>query len=163
MKNIKNKINSMNKKLLTVAFLFISAGILSTSTFAQEAPGDSGSGIAGEDIDGGRATATSSPTQPLGVHFTRNNGDGTCGEKAQIRLYYTVAPTVAPVLTQIYYQNDQLYTNLLPITGNITDFANKGYISFCLPTANIPPAIKLSLTYNPGGASQSSVSISGTN
>lgn len=162
MKNIKNKkINSMKKRLLTFAVLALSLCISSTSTYAQDDSGGA-AGSTGSVNNGGSTAVAVSTTQPLGIHFTRNNGDGTCGERAQIRLYYTVAPTVAPVLTQIYYNGQPLYTNLLPVTGNIADFASKGYVSFCLPTANIPPAIKLSLSYNPGGSSQPSATITGT-
>jgi hypothetical protein len=150
----------MKKRLLTFAILALSFCITSTNIYAQDDSG--GAAGSGTTIVGGGTTVAGSTTQPSGIYFTRNNGDGTCGERAQIRLYYTVAPTVAPVLTQIYYDGQPLYTNLLPVTGNIADFASKGYVSFCLPTANIPPAIKLTLTYNPGGSSQPSASISGT-
>lgn len=139
----------MKKKLLSLTFIILSICFVSASSFAQIAPGDSGSG-------------TPVPPQPLAYHFTRNNGDGTCGGAAQIRLYYTTAPTVAPVLTQIYYNGEPLYTNLLPVTGDIAGYATNGYVSFCLPTANIPPAIKLTLTYVPGGSGQAAVEISGT-
>ena len=149
----------MKKRLLTFAALILSICIGATNTYAQDDSGGA-AGSTGPIVSGG-TTATTATAQPLAVHFTRNNGDGTCGGQAQIRFYYTVAPTVAPVLTQIYYQDQPLYTNLLPVTGNITGFASKGYISFCLPTANIPPALKLTLTYNPGGSSQPA-SISGT-
>ena len=150
----------MKKKLLSFAVIVLSVCLFTTKTFAQVAPGDDGSG--GTPPDGGGTTGTTVPAQPLGYHFTRNNGDGTCGGEAQIRLYYTTAPAVAPVLTQIYYQGQPLYTNFLPVTGNIANYASKGYVSFCLPTSNIPPAIKLTLTYIPGGTGQAADDISGT-
>ena len=146
----------MKKKLLSLTVIVMSLFLVSTSSMAQTAPGDSGGGIPPD------GSGTSIPAQPLGYHFTRNNGDGTCGGEAQIRLYYTTAPTVAPVLTQIYYQGAPLYTNLMPVTGNLSTYATKGYVSFCLPTSNIPPAIKLTLTYNPGGTGQAADEISGT-
>ena len=71
-------------------------------------------------------------------------------------------PTVKPVLTQIYYNGAVLYTNFLPVTGDNTTFASYGYVSFCLLQSNIPPAIKLDLTYNPGGTGQPADQISGT-
>ena len=150
----------MKKKLISLTVIVLSICFVSASSFAQTAPGDSGGGT--PPPDGGGTTGTSVPAQPLGYHFTRNNGDGTCGGEAQIRLYYTTAPTVAPVLTQIYYQGQPLYTNLMPITGNLSTYATKGYVSFCLPTSNIPPAIKLTLTYTPGGTGQAADEISGT-
>ena len=150
----------MKKVLHTFSLLFISLCMFSISSFAQDVPGGEGDG-SGTPPDGGGTTGTVA-AQPLGVHFTRNNGDGTCGGNAQIRLYYTTAPTVAPVLNQIDYLGSPLYSNLLPVTANITDFASKGYVSFCLPTSNIPPAIKLTLNYKPGGTSQPVAEISGT-
>ena len=134
--------------------------LFSANLFAQDVPGGSSDGGGGTPPDPG-GTGTTVPAQPLGIHFTRNNGDGTCGGLAQIRLYYTTAPTVAPVLTQIDYNGAPLYTNFTPVTGNIADFATKGYVSFCLSVSNIPPAIKLILTYTPGGTNQAPAQISG--
>lgn len=147
----------MKKNYLKFAFLMLSICFFTAKTFAQTAPGDSGSGGTGGTIDGGTTTATP-PPQPLAIHFTRNNGDGTCGGEAQIRMYYSTAPTAAPVLTQIYYNGSPLYSNMLPVTGNISNYATTGYVSFCLPTANIPPAIKLDLTYSPTSAQNAVIS-----
>lgn len=148
----------MKKTLLSLTVVLFMT-FFSTNVFAQPAPGDNGSG--GTPPDGG-GTGITIPAQPLAYHFTRNNGDGTCGGEAQIRMYYTTAPTVAPILTQIDYNGAPLYTNFLPVTGDISGCATKGYVSFCLPTANIPPAIKLTLTYTPGGTGQPADQISGT-
>ena len=148
----------MKKTLLSLTVVLFMT-FFSTNVFAQPAPGDDGSGgVLPPDLGG----TPSVPPQPLAYHFTRNNGDGTCGGEAQIRMYYTTAPTVAPVLTQIYYQGAPLYTNFLPVSGDIAGYATKGYVSFCLSTANIPPAIKLALTYTPGGTGQAADQISGT-
>lgn len=147
------------KKILVSFTVVLLMSFFSTNLFAQPAPGDDGGG-GGLPVDpSGTGTV---PAQPLGYHFTRNNGDGTCGMQAQIRLYYTVKPTVAPVLTEIYYNGAPLYTSFTPVTGNMADYATKGYVSFCLSTSNIPPAIKLSLTYTPGGTNQPAAHISGT-
>lgn len=148
----------MKKALLSfTVVLFMS--LFSANIFAQDVPGGESDGSGGgtpPDEPG-----TSATTQSTAVHFTRNNGDGTCGDKAQIRMYYTVAPTAQPLLTQIYYQEQPLFANFTPVAGNIADFATKGYVSYCLNTTNIPPAIKLTLTYN-ASSSQQGVSISGT-
>ena len=149
----------MKRKLLSFTILFVAFTVFSISSFAQVVPGGSGDG-SGTPPDGGGTTGTPIP-QPTAIHFTRNNGDGTCGGLAQIRLYYTTAPTVAPVLTQIEYNGAPLYTNFTAVTGNIADYASKGYVSFCLTTSNVPPAIKLTLTYN-ASSTQQNVSISGT-
>lgn len=145
----------MKKRLLTFAVLILSLCITSTS-FAQDDSGGS-AGTGGGTPDGGGTTVTA---QPTGVHFTRNNGDGTCGGQAQIRMYYATAPTVAPVLNQIWYNGATLYSNFVPVTGDISNYATTGYVSFCLTTSNIPPAIKLSLDYS--ASATQSVTISGT-
>jgi hypothetical protein len=147
----------MKKRLLTFAILLISLGVTSTS-FAQDDTGGAAGGSTGGTSGGGTTVAA----QPLAIHFTRNNGDGTCGMQAQIRMYYTTAPTVAPVLTQIDYNGSPLYANFAPVVGDISKYATTGYVSFCLPTSNIPPAIKLTLTYTPGGTGQAADQISGT-
>lgn len=148
----------MKKTPLQLSILFVSIIALSTTSFAQEVPGGAGDGSSIESSE----TSANGSAQPLGIHFTRNNGDGTCGGQAQIRLHYNSAPTVSPLLTEIIYQGEPLYTNYVPIKGDIVNFASKGYVSFCLPTSNIPPAVKLTLTYKPSESSQSA-SISGTN
>lgn len=148
----------MKKRLQSFAIITLSLFTFSAASFGQIAPGGSGSGTP-PPVDGGGTTVAS---QPLPTSFTRNNGDGTCGMEAQIRLYYTTAPTASPVLQNIWYNGAPLYSNFQPVTGNIADYATKGYVSFCLPTSNIPPAIKLILDIIPSSV-QSVYSISGTN
>jgi hypothetical protein len=148
----------MKKRLFTFAILLFTTCLFSANVFSQPAPGDDGGTGGGLPVDGGGTTVV---TQPEAIHFTRNNGDGTCGGMAQIRMYYATAPTTAPVLTQIYYNGAPLYTNFTAVTGDISNYATTGYVSFCLNTSNIPPAIKLTLTYNASSAQQG-LSISGT-
>lgn len=147
----------MKKNLLSFAVLVLSFCIFTTKTFAQADSGGSAGGGTGGTIDGGGTVGTPAP-QPLAIHFTRNNGDGTCGGEAQIRMYYSTAPTASPILNQIYYNGSPLYTNMLPIKGDISNYATTGYVSFCLPTANIPPAIKLDLSYSPTSAQTATIS-----
>lgn len=144
----------MKKTVHTFAFLF-SLCLFSLTSIAQDIPGGSGDG-SGTTPDGSGANAS----QPSAKHFTRNNGDGTCGGQAQIRMFYTTAPTASPWLTQIYYQDAPLYSDFTSVQGDISKYASTGYVSFCLPTSNIPPAIKLTLTYSPSPSQE--VSISGT-
>lgn len=148
------------KKVLLSFTVVLLMSFFSVNIFAQDVPGGESGGGGGTTPPDGSGTGSTAP-QPTGVHFTRNNGDGTCGGQAQIRLYYTTAPTVAPVLTQIYYQEAPLFANFVPVTANISNYASTGYASFCLNASNIPPAIKLTLTYNASSA-QNGVSISGT-
>lgn len=148
----------MKKTFLSfTVVLFMS--LFTTNIFAQDVPGGESDGSGGTpppDDPGNSVTV-----QPAAVHFTRNNGDGTCGDKAQIRFYYTTAPTSQPLLTQIYYDGQPLFANFTPVAGNITDFASKGYVSFCLNVSNIPPAIKLTLTYD-ASSTQKGLEITGT-
>lgn len=146
-------------KKLFLSFTVILMSFFSANLLAQDVPGGSSDGGGGTPPDGG---STGVPAQPQAIHFVRNNGDGTCNGMAQIRLYYSTAPTVAPVLTEITYQNEPLYSNFSSVTGSLANFANTGYVSFCLTTSNIPPAIKLTLTYKPGGTNQPAEQISGT-
>ena len=143
----------MKKRLLTFAVLILSLCITSTSFAQDDSGGSAGSG--GGTADGGGTTVA---TQPNAIHFTRNNGDGTCGGQAQIRMYYTTAPTAAPVLNQIWYNGAPLYSNFTAVTGDISSYATTGYVSFCLPTSNIPPAIKLTLDYKPSSAQTATIS-----
>jgi hypothetical protein len=148
----------MKQKLISglIAFSFL---VISNVSFAQEDSGGSAGGDgSGLPPDGGGTTVVA---QPIPFHFTRNNGDGTCGGLAQIRMYYTTAPTTAPVLTQIYYNGVPLFENFTPVTGDLSTYATTGYVSFCLSQSNIPPAIKLTLTYN-ASSIQQNLSITGT-
>lgn len=147
----------MKKIFLLFAAFLLSFCFLSAKTFAQDVPG--GAANAGGVIDFG---GTSYPVQPIATEFTRNNGDGTCGGEAQIRLYFSQAPTIAPVLNEIWYQDSPLYSNFQPVTGDLSTYATTGYVSFCLTASNIPPAIKLTLDIIPSVA-QAGYSISGTN
>lgn len=122
----------MKKQLLLSCFLVLSTLLFTNNSFAQREAGGS--------ADGGTIVP-----EPCPVSFTRNNGNGTCGEQAEIRIFYSAVPTYAPTLENILYKGEPLLTNTLPITGNIADLASKGYISYCLSTSNIPSAVKLSI------------------
>lgn len=139
----------MKKQLLTITVLILSLCIGSSNSFAQ-------------DDTGGSAGSTSGPvdTQPNAVHFTRNNGDGLLAQ-AHIKMYYTTAPTCAPILTEIYYQGLPLFANFAPVTGDISNFAATGYVTFRIAASNIPPAIKLTLTYRTSPTA-AEITISGT-
>lgn len=147
------------KKLLSTSVVLLALFFFSATTFAQTAPGDSGSGTT-PPPDGGGTTST--VTQPLAVQFFRNNGDGTCGAKAQIRLYYNTAPSIAPTLDNIIYNGAPLIANFVPEGSILSDLTTKGYFSFCLPVDNVPPAIKLTIQYHYGGTIQAA-ELSGTN
>src|SRR5688500_1664041 len=113
------------KKFLLFFTVLVCMSIFSANVFAQDVRGGESDVTCGGGLppdEGG----TSTTTQTTAVHFTRNNGDGTCGDKAQIRMYYSVAPTAKPLLTQIYYQDAPLFANFTPVAGNIADYATIG-------------------------------------
>ena len=141
---MKRITTTLKKSAGFLAFAFCM--FISSTSFAQR---DAGGSSGGE------------PPQPCPIHFVRNNGDGTCGGSAQIRMYYTTAPTVAPTLISILYNGDPLTPNQTPIVGDISNYATNGYVSFCLPMSNIPPAIKLTLTIN-YSTTQQECTIAGT-
>lgn len=140
----------MKKQILTICLMILGTIIFSSSSFAQRDAGGSSDG-------------NTTPPQPCPTAFARNNGNGTCGGQAQIRLYFTQAPLVAPTLENILYQGEPLLTNAYPISGNVADLATQGYISYCLPTSNIPPAIKLTVIYKYASSGQEDCMLSGTN
>jgi hypothetical protein len=109
---------------------------------------------------GGSGDGLGAP-QPCPTSFTRNNGDGSCKWRSTDQVVLHYPPTVAPTLESILYNDEPLFSNGMPVEGNLADYATKGYVSFCLPTSNIPPAIKLTLqiTY---GWNATTCTISGT-
>lgn len=150
----------MKTKLLTFAFLFISTCILSTTTFAQPAPGDNGTGPGGGTPPDGGGTGGTPPPAPMIYTFKRNNGNGwgVCGGDAQIRVAFSPMPSsYIPCITEIWYQGAKITNVILPVYGEIID-KTQPYVSYCLmgslpatnngnPLANIPPASKLTLVF----------------
>ena len=135
------------KKILFTIFLLTC--FFSNNIFAQRDAGGSSDGLGG--------------VQPCATSFVRNNGNGSCDGQAQIRLFFSQAPLYAPTLESILYNGEPLLTNGLPVSGNINDLATLGYISYCLPTSNIPPAIKLTLVLKYNHSTQDDCVLSGNN
>jgi hypothetical protein len=133
--DLKQKIIIMKKKLIPILVfvLFIS---FSSHGFAQAAPGDSGNG--GADGVGS--------TQPSPVSFKRNNGNGTCGGEAQIRVAFDLKPDYLPVMEEIKYEG----CTLPVVFGDIdaSQLAKKGYVSYCILSGNIPPAGKIAIKFH---------------
>lgn len=128
------------KNIFPFALMLFATFILSSKSFSQDA-GGSASGYAN--------------SQPCPVSFKRNNGNGTCGGDAQIRLNFNEAPQFAPTLVAVYYNGAAVTGIILPIEGDLSNFAAKGYISYCLSGSNIPPAKKLVLHFRYPGTGQS--------
>ncbi len=146
MKNITTQISKSITKVLLTAFLFAAFALTATDTFAQTR-------------DTGGSADGSCLTYPSPSLFKRNNGQGTCGGDAQIRLYFNERPTVVPTLMAIYYNGEQVAGVLVPIEGDISTFDKKGYVSYCISGTNIPPAHKLTLQFHFANSCQEDILI----
>jgi hypothetical protein len=132
----------MKKRFFPIAVFVLFISLFSSNTFAQPAPGDSG--------DGGPDGVGS--TQPSPVSFKRNNGNGTCGGEAQIRVAFNLLPDYLPVMEEIKYEG-----RTIPVVfGDIdaSQLVKKGYVSYCILSGNIPPAIKLAIKFHYLGSNQ---------
>lgn len=128
-----NKLNPTMKNILVLVSLVLFTCLFSTKTFAQR--------------EAGGTSAGSGTHQPCPDYFKRNNGNGTCGGDAQIRVYFSQQVTSAPVLTAVWYQGEQITGIALPVYGDMSELSKKGYISYCIEGRNIPPAIKITLQF----------------
>ncbi len=144
MKNITSQIKRSITKVLLTAFLFSAFTLTATETFAQRSEA------------GGSANGSCS-TYPSPTFFKRNNGQGTCGGDAQIRLYFNQRPTVVPTLMAVYYNGSHVAGVLVPIEGDISTFDKKGYVSYCISGTNIPPAHKLTLQFRYANSCQEDI------
>ena len=132
----------MKTRSFAVYFLLLFTSIFSdTKLFAQREAGGSNDGIC--------------VPQPPPIAFKRNNGQGTCGGDAQIRLYFNQSPSTAPVLINLMYEDGTPIDYIsLPVYGDISQFAKKGYIGYCLDGGNIPPAKKIIAVWHFPGSCQ---------
>ena len=148
---MKTKPSIMKTKLLTAFLIVLWCTIFSNTTLAQRDAGGSSAG-------GGNYSGSNSPDciiQPSPVSFKRNNGQGTCGGDGQIRLSFNQNPTEAPVLTALMYEDGSPITYIsVPIIGDVSDLAKKGYISYCLMGGNIDPAKKVIAVFHYQGGCQ---------
>ncbi|MGI8584268.1 MAG: hypothetical protein ACR2KX_18905 [Chitinophagaceae bacterium] len=147
----------MKTKLLSFTFLLISICFFSTTSFAQTAPGDDGSDIP---VEGGGTLIT--PYTYSSFTFKRNNGNGNgvCGDRAQIRVVFDPMPpttTDIPKLSAIWYQGTNLLGTRVSVSATTIISHTQPYVSYCLtgllpaPGAsggNIPPAEKLTLEFS---------------
>jgi hypothetical protein len=94
-------------------------------------------------------TFAQSPSCPNS--FTRNNGNGQCGQ-GLLKLVYTNCPAIAPLIDSIYING--VKANLTLGLPNISNCISRNYISYCIISGNIPPTsawqIFLSLPGIPG-------------
>jgi hypothetical protein len=140
----------MKTKLLTVfVVVFVLCLSQSNKSFAQRDAGGTATGTGSGSVSG----QIDCITQPPPISFKRNNGQGTCGNDAEIRLSYNQHPTTPPVLIGLTYTDGTQVENLfLPVNGNDAELDKKGYISYCLTGVNINPAKKLVAIFHYDGA-----------
>ena len=109
-------------------------------------------------IRGGGGSTGGAVQLPLATGFKRNNGNGTCGGAAQIRVTFDTIPGYAPTLEAIYQPTGTvLGPALTGYTFNAGDMGptgnNNKYISYCIPlsgganSSNLPPANTLVLQF----------------
>src|SRR4051812_40364346 len=99
----------MKKKLFVIAAsMFIC--FFSFKTFAQVAPGDSGDGSG----------------DPVSFTFKRNNGNGTAGGEAEIRVSFKVLPEHLPLIAEIVYEGSVI-SGIVMGAVDPSPFEKKGY------------------------------------
>ncbi len=80
-------------------------------------------------------------------YFKRNNGQGTCGSEAEIRMYFAVCPAIAPVMDSIHANGVKV--NVTIGAPDASKCASKGYISYCF-SGDLPPANSLVVFFDFG-------------
>lgn len=130
----------MKTRLRKVYFLAFICLCFSQVADAQRDAG----GSAGGNVGPAGGNTQNCVTQPNPTSFKRNNGEGTCGENGEIRLKFNQNPSEAPVLTALMYEDGSPINYIIvPVNGDVSNLAQKGYISYCLLGGNINPAKKI--------------------
>ena len=80
-------------------------------------------------------------------YFKRNNGNGTCGSEAEIRMYFTTCPATAPIIDSI--RANGVIANVTISAPDSSNCASKGYISYCI-SGDLPPAGTLTVFFDFG-------------
>ena len=110
---------------------------------------------------GGGSSTGGAPLEPSPTGFKRNNGNGTCGGRAQVRvLFGSGVPSYAPTLINIFKPTNGVLgsplSGYLFETGDVAHLTdNNPYISYCIGSststsasaANIPPANTIVLEF----------------
>lgn len=80
-------------------------------------------------------------------YFKRNNGNGTCGSEAEIRMYFATCPATAPIIDSI--RANGVIANVTVSAPDGSNCASKGYISYCI-SGDLPPAGTLTVFFDFG-------------
>lgn len=139
---MKKQLLFLSVVLLSLVFFSCKKNLLATNSYIRGGGGASG-GVA---------------LEPKPTGFKRNNGNGTCGGNAQVRVTIDTCPNYAPTLEAIYEPNGtDLGPALTGLTYGAGDMApcsnNNKYISFCIygaggaSSGNLPPANRIVLQF----------------
>jgi len=80
-------------------------------------------------------------------YFKRNNGQGTCGSQAEIRMYFSSCPVSAPAIDSIHYNGVRV--DVTVGAPDASKCGSKGYISYCI-NGDLPPANELTVFFDFG-------------
>jgi hypothetical protein len=123
----------MKKKSIPIAVFVLFISLFCFKTFAQSDPGGSaGGGI----------------SQPSPVSFKRNNGNGTCGGVAEIRVSFSAIPDYLPTIEEIRIDGARGAIAFVIDNMDMSPLAQKGYASYCISSGNILPAVKLWIRFH---------------
>lgn len=135
----------MKKRSFSIAAFVLFISLFSSAAFAQDDSGGSSGGS-----DGGPDGHPIS--QPSPVSFKRNNGNGTCGGQAEIRVAFNLIPDYSPTMQEIMYEGRRIPVNIHPVDPSL--LIKKGYVSYCVSNTNVPPAKKLAIKFTYIGSNQ---------
>lgn len=80
-------------------------------------------------------------------YFKRNNGNGTCGSQAEVRMFFSSCPATAPIIDSI--RANGVIANVTVGAPDDSKCASKGYISYCI-SGDLPPAGALTVFFDFG-------------
>lgn len=123
----------MKKKLFLIVVAVLCISAYSSTIFAQAIPGGS---------DNGEGFTETSP-----VSLKRNNGNGTCGGEAEFRVAFSTLPDDLPIIAQIRSDTRDI-KGIVIDNIDASPFAQKGYVSYCISSADILPAVKLTIRFH---------------
>ena len=123
----------MKKRFVRIALFVLFISAFTSDSFAQAAPGDAATGTIA--------------LQPAPLSFKRNNGNGTCGREAEIRVTFPIVPDWMPNIEEIRAA-EQTLQGIIVTNIDASEAAQKGYVSYCISSGNILPAVKLWIKFH---------------
>jgi len=81
------------------------------------------------------------------TYFTRNNGNGTCGAEAQIKMYFSSCPVSAPSIDSVYISGKK--ANIAFFPPDTSNCSKQGFVSYCF-SGDLPPVSNIKVYFNFG-------------